>query len=306
MLNARNLIKTTSGDVIPQYSAAEFGERQKKHRSAIDFFESGQIKSVALEEQMSLETPLGSINCELVTFYEDGSVNRIFPLNGLIDGFWSEANEFDFAEPIDFDLPVGKFSVKVISIHFYPNGQLKSLTIWPGQKLTLETPVGLIVARAGFSLYENGALRSVEPMSAVEVPTSIGLVKAFDPDIIGMHADQNSVQFTKEGTLSSLKTTHTCIQVVGADGAETLIQPYDQESYIDPSQMRTVPMTIQFSEGRVQIEADASYSLPLSEYKFSTFERQRVLRESCVDCPGDETCCENGGDGGGCSGCSGC
>lgn len=303
MVNKLNRIETPVGVLIPQYRLGEFGERQKKHRSSIDFFENGQIKSISLDEQTPVVTPLGVINAELVTFYEDGNMNRVFPLNGQVDGYWSEANERERADLIPFDLTVGQFSAKVISIHYYPSGQLKTLTVWPGQKLSIQTPAGVIEARAGFSLYEDGSLRSVEPMLPTVFTTPIGEVKAFDPNIIGMHADLNSVQFSPEGTLTSLKTIHTGVKVVDAKGRETLVEPPTAESLIDPEQMRTVPMTVEFTSDSVRIEAEKEYVFALSKNKFSTFEMKEVLRETCVNCPGDETCCQNGGDGGGCSSC---
>jgi hypothetical protein len=61
---------------------------------------------------------------------------------------------------LDFDLPVGKFSAKTISLHFYRSGALKSLTLWPGQRITIETPVGPVRTRTGFSLHENDSHRT--------------------------------------------------------------------------------------------------------------------------------------------------
>ncbi|WP_269523910.1 hypothetical protein [Coraliomargarita parva] len=296
MFTEANRIETPVGALIPQYRTAGFGERQKKHRSALTFFKNGQIKAAALDEQMPIQTPLGLIKAELVTFYEDGSVNRVFPLNGQIDGFWSEQQEGELAEFHEFDLPVGKISAKVISIHFYPGGELKTLTLWPGQRVTVESPAGPILTRTGFSLYEDGSLRSVEPARPVELPTPIGLIKAFDSEIIGMHADQNSVQFSPEGTLVSVKTVHTGIRVAGPGKVETRIEPLEAASLIDIEQMRTVPMQIDFSEGSVRIAADKVYEFASADYQFSTFDRARVLRETCGGCSGG---------GGECSGCTG-
>lgn len=310
MVNQENCLSTPVGVLIPQYSPATFGERQKKHRSSLDFFEHGQIKSAALDKQIEILTPIGAVKAELVTFYKDGSLNRVFPLNGLIDGYWSEANEREMAEVLTLDLPCGQIDAKVIAIHFYPSGALKSLTLWPGEGMSLETPLGPIACRAGVSLYENGALRSVEPASAVELPTPLGLIKAYDPEIIGMHADQNSVQFSEDGTLTAITTIHTGIHVVGPIGNEIDIEPYEAPSLIDPEQLRTVPMKISVTQGNVHIQARSEYTFKLSEYQFATFDHKRVLRAACIGCPGDETCCENGGEGvgesGSCGGCGGC
>jgi hypothetical protein len=309
MVNQKNTLITPIGELIPQYSPATFGERQKKHRSSIDFFENGQIKSAALDKQTLLKTPIGSIKAELVTFYKDGAINRVFPLNGLIDGFWSEANEREIAEVIEFNLPIGLIKAKIIAIHFYPSGALKSLTLWPGEGISVDTPLGAIDCRAGVSLYEDGSLRSVEPASPIELPTPVGLVKAFDPEIIGMHADNNSVQFSPEGKLTAITTIHTGIHVVGPDGKEIDIEPYEAPSHIDPEQLRTVPMKMSFTAESAHIEARMSYDFSLSEYQFAQFNHKRVVKAICAGCPGDSTCCQNGGEGvdesGGCGNCGG-
>ena len=315
IFNAKNCIKTPVGDIVPQYRAAEFGERQKKHRSSLSFYEGGQLKSASLDVAMPLQTPLGVYKAEFVTFYPDGAVKRIFPLNGQIDGFWSEQMEGELAEVLDFDLPVGKFSAKIISLSFYPGGELKSITLWPGQRIMIDTPVGTLPVRTGFSLYEDGSVRSVEPARVVELPTPIGLIKAFDPEMIGMNAEQNSVQFTPEGLLCSVKTVNTGIRVFTASGEEKLIEPLEAASLIDINDMRTVPMQVDFTENAVQIAAAENHEFVMSACTFETFERENVIRESCGSCGGcnegsassdDGGCCGGGSCGGEtCSDCPG-
>ncbi|MCH8476191.1 MAG: hypothetical protein LAT55_13300 [Opitutales bacterium] len=310
MVNQENCLQTPVGEIIPQYRSAEFGERQKKHRSSLDFFADGQLKSAALDRATPIATPIGPVKAELVTFYQDGSVNRVFPLNGLIDGYWSETNERDMAEVMEVNLPNGRIRAKVIGLHFYPNGTIKSVTLWPGEVVELETPLGPFRCRAGVAFYEDGSVRSVEPAKPVELPTPIGLIKAYDPEIIGMHADQNSVQFSPAGLLTAVTTIHTGLQVETPLGEKIGIEPYEIESYIDPSQLSTVPMKIGFSEDRVFVKARETYDFALGECQFSPFERERVLQATCKDCPDDETCCQNGGpgvgDSGTCCGGGGC
>jgi len=286
MLDAENRLQTPVGEIIPQYRTAELGERQKKHRSSLDFFENGQIKSAALDCELPLQTPLGIFKAELVTFYETGALNRLFPLNGLVDGYWSEKNEGDRAEVLDFDLPVGKFRAKIINLHFYPNGALKSLTLWPGQRITITTPVGPMLIRTGFSLHETGSLRSVEPAVAVALTTLIGRVQAFDAEMLGMNADQNSVRFNPAGSLSSVKTVHTGIRVVAANHVETVIEPLETTSLIDVAQMRTVPMQIDFTGSTVDIVAKHKHHFDVATHTFVTFDRAKVLGESCSGCSG--------------------
>ncbi|WP_309397674.1 hypothetical protein [Cerasicoccus maritimus] len=303
ILNKENRIQTPVGEIIPKYREAEFGERQKKHRSSLSFYPSGQLKSAALDQAMPLQTPMGEFKAEFVTFFEDGKINRLFPLNGQIDGFWSEQQEGQLAEVLDFDLPVGKFSAKIISLNFYPSGALKSLTLWPGERIRIETPVGPMNVRTGFSLYENGAVRSVEPSGMAELITPIGIIQASDPEMLGMNADQNSVQFSPEGALLSLKTVHTGICVASEEGETyTNIEPYEAASLIDIEQMRTVPMQIDFSETEITITAKEVHRFDIDTHNFQSFERQRVLREccgggcgggECGGCSGGEDCCQN-------------
>lgn len=295
-LAAENHLQTPLGEVIPLYSAAEPGERNKKDRRSLAFFENGRIKSIALDQSMPLQTPLGIINAEAVTFYENGVINRLFPLNGQIDGYWSERKEAELAVPMDFDLPVGKFSAKVISFHFFPSGALKSLTLWPSERITIQSPLGPVRVRKGFSLYESGALRSFEPAKVEDVSTPIGLVKAFDAEMIGMNADVNSIQFTPEGLLSSLKTIHTGLRVTPASGTETLIEPFETISRIDDQGGRTVPMQIDFGPAALKVVAQRTHHLDLAQCKVATFARARVIREacsSCAGCEGGESCCQN-------------
>ena len=297
ILEVENRIQTSVGELIPQYRMAELGERQKKYRSSLDFFENGQIKSAALDRAMPLQTPLGVFEAELVTFYDNGAINRLFPLNGQVDGYWSENKEGELAKVLDFDLPVGKFSAKIISLHFYRSGALKSLTLWPGQRITINTPVGPMRTRTGFSLHEDGSLRSVEPSSMVDLSTPVGRVKAYDAEMLGMNADQNSIQFSPTGTLKSVKTIHTGLRVVAADKRETILEPLETTSLIDISEMRTVPMQIDFNGSTVRIVAKDTHSFDVATHTFETFDRAKVIRESCASCAGcdgGESCCQNG------------
>lgn len=296
ILDAENRIQTPVGEIIPQYRMAELGERQKKYRSSLDFFENGQIKSASIDRAMPLRTPLGIFDAELVTFYENGSMNRLFPLNGQVDGYWSEKKEGEMAKALDFDLPVGKFSAKIISLHFYQSGALKSLTLWPGQRITIKTPVGPMRIRTGFSLHEDGSLRSVEPSTPVELTTPIGRVKAFDAEMLGMNADQNSIQFSPTGTLKSVKTIHTGLRVVSADQVETIVEPLETTSLIDISEMRTVPMQIDFTDSTVIVVAKEKHCFEATTHTFETFDRAKVIREacsSCAGCDGGDSCCQN-------------
>lgn len=296
MLHAENRLQTSVGEIIPQYRVAEVGERQKKHRSSLDFYENGQIKSAALDSAMPLKTPLGTYEAELVTFHEDGSLNRLFPLNGKVDGFWSEKREGEMAKVMHFDLPVGKFSAKIINLTFHPSGSLRSLTLWPGQKITISTPAGPMSVRKGFSLYVDGSVRSVEPTAPFELDTPIGRIKAFDAEMLGMNADRNSIHFSPTGRLVSVKTIHSGVRVQAADGTEHIIEPLETSSLIEMTAMRTVPMQIDFEADKVILSAKQQHCFDLATHRFATFDRSKVIREmcsSCAGCDGGDDCCRN-------------
>lgn len=293
MLCEENTIETPSGSFVPQYCANEFGERQKKHRSSLSFHPNGEIKSAALQNPAPIQTTLGSFDAELVTFYEDGGVNRLFPLNGLVNGFWSENQERALARKLDFDLSVGKFSAKVIGIHFYPGGALKSLTLWPGETIRILTPIGEMDVRAGFSLYENGRVKSMEPARPTAIDTPLGTITAFDPDVIGMHADQNSVQFSPAGELLSLKSLATGITATGPDGTQTRLEPLELESLLDSSDTRIVALKIDFREDEIDVTALQTTTFVRHTHQFATFPVEVKLTSGCGGCAESDEGCSN-------------
>jgi len=293
MLCEENTIHTEVGCLVPQYGDDEFGERQKKHRSALSFHPNGRIKSAALQAPSPILTALGSFDAELVTFYEDGAVNRLFPLNGLVNGFWTENQERALAGKLEFTLPIGKFRAKVIGIHFYPGGALKSLTLWPGETIRIQTPIGEMDIRAGFSLYENGSVKSVEPALPTAIDTPLGTITAFDPDVIGMHADQNSVRFSPSGELVSLKSIATGITATGPDGAQTRLEPLTLESLLDASDTRIVALKIDFRENEIDFTALQTTTFDRHTHHFATFPVAVRLTSGCGGCTDAAEGCGN-------------
>lgn len=292
ILNQENRISTPVGELIPQYRIGEAGERQRKHRSSLSFHPNGLIKSAALDRPMPVRTPLEMVTAELVTFYDSGEMNRVFPLNGKVDAFWNELQERELAEPIEFSLKIGRFRAKVMCIHFYPSGALKSLTFWPDEKVLILTPHGPALCRAGLSLYENGNLKSYEPSRPVKIETAIGEIYAFDSEIIGIHGDQNSVQFDVNGKLRSLKTVHTGIGVERKGLPLEKIEPMELPSLIHEEEMRTVPLKLDFGENLLQVTVHSNqihdFSLPNAD--LSTY---RMIGEAKSGCSGCSGCSDN-------------
>lgn len=51
---------------------------RRREREKVSFYRSGAIKAVYLNEQIRIETWYGEISAELITFYEDSTIKRIF------------------------------------------------------------------------------------------------------------------------------------------------------------------------------------------------------------------------------------
>lgn len=285
ILNQPNELITPYGTFIPQYT--NDGDR-RKYRNSLSFHENGVIKSIALENQSNVETRFGTFPAELITFYETGILKRLFPLNGKITGFWTEENEYDLAPLFEFKFSFAEFQNKVINLHFYETGRIKSLTLWPKEKVEVTTSVGKIVTRTGFSLYPNGALKSIEPQTPLPVDTPIGTIKAFDLTAIGIHADQNSLTFYEDGRLKSLTTSSHLIEILSSEGVTTLIKPSLAPNMFNPELMSLRPYTLQFLEDGFTVNGDSFYSYENNTFNVQPFSFK--MGEGCTDCSSCSAC----------------
>ncbi len=288
-VNGFNRVQTSYGELVPQFTE-EFKnfERRKKRRPSMIFHKNGSLKSIGLEEQMDISTPMGIYPAELVTFYEDGSLNRVFPLNGQIDGYWSEDDEGEMAKTFEYDFSFGQFSLRLISIRFYADGQLKSLAFWPRDKAVLATPIGDIEVRHGFSLYKDGKIKAVEPAKPTIIKTPIGSVLTHDPTALGIHADSGSLGFTKDGTLRSLTTIVNTFEVAYEEDKKIMIGPREVESFTGEEEKEVIPVKVIFEEDRVTFDNGMKYTYPLDGIQV------KIGISSLQGC------------GGGCSSCSSC
>ncbi len=218
-LNERNVIPTSCGDLVPRYEKLEV---RTKPGQSLSFYKSGALRSVYLEDQTQVQTPIGPLEAELVSFYEDGSLNTIFQLNGQLSYAWTEQNEKSLAKEWSLAFEFGTITAKLIAVRFHPEGQVRSLTLWPGEAIKLTTPVGEIVGRTGVAIHPNGALASFEPAVPVAINTPIGYVLAYDVDAFTIDGDQNSVRFDDQGNLTHLTTAGEVI-VEDATGATVRI-----------------------------------------------------------------------------------
>jgi hypothetical protein len=274
-----NLIRTKYGDLVPQYGNPGVRKKQLK---VLSFYKSGKIKSVSLEQQTEINTPLGIFPAELITFFEDGSINSLFPLNGQISAFWSEEEEGALAKSFDFDFPFGKFSAKIIGMRFYQNGKVRSLILWPDEKIVIGTPAGKILVRIGFKLFEDGSIESVEPAKPITIKTPIGSINTYDADAVGIDADKNSLRFDRAGKLASL-VTFDIITVRKNNGEKEIIFPQLRHGLID--EFEKVPIKLTFNDDTVNID-DGNRKTDYSIYDctFLIMRGNYTEAKMCSDC----------------------
>jgi hypothetical protein len=137
-------IKTTLGPLIPIYDVEDHG---RKKLTPVKLHKNGRIKSMSLQNATVVNTPIGELSVELVTFYESGAVRRVFPLNGKLSGYWTERNEYKLAQTLPIATPIGILDVKPIYIQFHETGELKSILLWPMERVSINTPVGNITIK---------------------------------------------------------------------------------------------------------------------------------------------------------------
>ncbi|HEX3078577.1 MAG TPA: hypothetical protein VHQ24_17095 [Lachnospiraceae bacterium] len=251
ILNEKNTITLPYGTFVPKYK--ETGIRDKFTKS-LSFYANGNIKSLSLQKQTEIMTPIGKIAAELVTFYESGRIHRLFPLNGKLSGYWSEQEESALASILTVKTPVASFDRKINCFHFYESGNICSISLWSNELVEVNTPDGNILTRYGFSLYEEGQIKSLEPAFPVSVQTPIGKVMAYDMFPIGIHADQNSLCYTKEGKVSMVTTATSSISITEKSKKRTLtLAPTKKPSQLDISKLTIVPITILFNEESITI-----------------------------------------------------
>jgi hypothetical protein len=281
-LNAYHLIMTKYGELVPQYK--EFGIRTKDS-DALGFYENGTLKSISLEAQTNITTPIGIFPAERVTFFEDGSLNTLFPLNGKISFSWSEEEEEGLAQSFDFDFPFGRFTVKIIGLRFYQTGVLRSLILWPHQVINLHTSIGQIPVRIGFELFENGILKSLEPAEPTWINTPIGLVRAFDSNAVGVDADKNSLEFDEKGNVISVTTSGAIMIDQEMISSRLRIGLMDDE-------LVKMPIKIAFRQEEVIIDDGIKQcQYVINQHVFKILYDESLGKKACFgDCSGCSEC----------------
>ncbi len=289
ILGKKNSIPTECGVLVPLYGEENV---RRKYNKSVSFYPSGILKSVSLEEQTEVETPMGEFPAELLTFYESGKLKRVFPLNGKLSGYWSEDEEKGIAIPFGFEFDFAAFRAKIVGLHFYESGALKSLTLFPGEIITIESPMGEIPVRIGFSLYESGKLKTLEPAEPVLLMTDLGPLTAFDPAALGLHADDNSLGFYEDGALRKLATVSDQVGVTEESGRFHLLSPLQKLDPLDDDRKITLPLRISFEAEELIITDDKEHRFDGKTVRLNVFQRYSGLGQENQSCsPSDCASC---------------
>ena len=183
---------------MPYSGASDY---RKKYRMAVDHYAPAQLRSVYLRRAAGLGLPGRRLSDRTITFYEDGSVKRVFPLYGQISAYWSIEEEVETAPYYDFEINGETIHVRPQCIFFYPSGKIRAVTIWPCDEISVMTPAGPVRTKLGFELYESGALRSIEPVYGTVLSTPEGDIRPYRYRPIMMHAENATLKFDEEGKI---------------------------------------------------------------------------------------------------------
>jgi hypothetical protein len=285
-----NVLSTPYGDFMPQYCPWADGRRTE---SVLSLYENGMVKAVVFQSPTMLRTPEGIICCESVTFHDTGALKRVFPLYGKLTGYWSESKEYGIARPVTLFLEHGKVNAKIISLAFYASGALRSITLWPKEIIVLRTPVGNTPIRTGVSFYEDGQMRSFEPLRPLRVTTPIGKMLAFDPAPTGICGDANSLMFSESGRILALTTVSNRITVTSPLGEKIVFEPGVKPGMCSDLTTETVPLRITFSDRYISIISEEMFTYGQPEHLFAVSELEDdgtdLRRED--DCMAMADCC---------------
>lgn len=265
-------LKTNVGLLTPIYEVEDHG-RQKL--SPVKFCSKGLIKTINLQNSTKVETSIGKISTELITFYPEGQIRRLFPLNGKLSGYWSENDEYKLAESIDIKTPLGIINAKPIYFHYYKTGELKSVTFWPKEKIILKTHIGDIEIKTGVSFYKSGKLHSLEPANPITIETPIGRIKAFDPDPIGVNGEKNSLSFHEDGTIERISTIATKVKVNDLE-----FSPSEVPSLCNDDEFMLLPLKIEFEPETYKFKINYKLigeSKPSDNHKITSFVSKKKL-----------------------------
>jgi len=285
-LAGKNMIMTHAGELVPAFTETD----RRKNKPSVEFHKNGIVKAVMLEEQSEIETPIGSLPAEYVTFYPTGEINRVFVADGKISGFWSEEEERDYNIPLSFEFDFADFTARLNGICFYKSGSIRSITLYPGECISLRTKVGSFNTKVGFSLFEDGKIQSAEPDEALLIDTPIGRFSAFDPNANGINADSNSLVFDENDRIVSFMTVSNKVAVQTEQSEFLLLAPEQKihPLYDDMKIMIAMKVSFDFENDTVTIINDEKHTFSMAGCGFTVQSIKSDVMgctpEDCASC----------------------
>lgn len=274
-LDEKSELNILGQKLIPLYG---FTNERRKELPAVKFFKNGNIKAIALNDSTIIKTAIGRFEAEKITFYENGSINRLFLLDGKLSGYWSEEDEYNLAKTYKLNFEFSSFEGKIMSLHFYETDELKSITLWPKERIKLEIGQYNFMGRIGVALYKRGKLESCEPFRPIAINTPIGKIDAYDINAIGIHADSNSLKFYENGDVKSLITSTNTITIYTSDGDIIYHSPKKLRLYSNSEVMDTITIKVEFINNKVVIDDKYGYIVEETKFEIKYFgERQLTL-----------------------------
>lgn len=273
-------LKVLDYNLVPLYG---FVDERRKEFPPVKVFKNGNIKSISLNDLTEINTSLGVFEAEKITFYEDGQINRIFPLDGRLSGYWTEEDEYKLAKTYKFNFDFSSFEAKIMCLHLYNTGELQSFTLWPKERIRINIGGCNFIGRIGASLYKSGKLKSCEPFRPITIHTPIGGIDAYDINAIAIHGDNNSLNFYEDGQIRSLITGTNTITIYTPEGDAILHSPKKIRLYSNSEVMDTITLKIEFCGDEVIIDGEYKYDLQKNRFEVKQFgERKFTLSGDSV------------------------
>lgn len=272
-VKSKNIIIVNNIKYVPRYSNDNM---RRKELPSVRLYKNGAVKSIDLEKQTKIKISKYIFSAEKIIFYNDGNIKKIFPLNGRINAYYTEEDEYKISPIYNLKFKFADFIGKVISVKFYKNGNIRSVTLWPKDKVLVNYKEKYIQCKTGFSLYENGNLESIEPKFPILVDTPIGKIEAYDDKSIGVSGEDNSLKFNEDGSVKSLVTSNNVIKVI-CSNTEKIYTPKKTrfKGYSDILNFDTIK--IKFSRDKVTINDDV-FDINYYNFKISYYgERKFIL-----------------------------
>ena len=205
-------VKTKYGSFT---ACSDASDLRKKYRCPVEFYTDGNIRSIYLQDIEEVTLSEGVFQAELMTFYEDGSIKRLFPLYGQLSSYWGVEDEIKDAPEYVFTVNSQKLKIRPQCIYFYPSGKIRSITLWPEDSITVNTSIGSVTSKLGVELFEDGKIRSIEPVFGTSFVTAYGEAKPFMIRKHMLHAEDASARFDGNGNVISFATLQTQVEVNG-------------------------------------------------------------------------------------------